>query len=239
VTTVSPWHVAVLSRYNADTQLIYNGFDPEIFYPAPMQSDVFYITYTGRVVSVAMNNPELLFKAVSKLVSEGIISPDLFKIRWFTNEKSRKIIYEESMKYPDIKEYMLYSDYVSAEEVARVLNESSILLILTNKVGQNGPKGIMATKFFEDLAVGKPVLSVRGDEDCLEDVINHTKSGLSAHNVDEVYDFIKHYYLMWKTKHIITNQPDMAEIQHFSRSEQAKQFIHILDNVINKYEKKD
>ena len=33
VTTISPWHVDILKQYNTNVELIYNGFDPELFYP--------------------------------------------------------------------------------------------------------------------------------------------------------------------------------------------------------------
>jgi glycosyltransferase involved in cell wall biosynthesis len=38
VTTVSPWHVEVLKQYNPNVRLIYNGFDPELFYPQQIKT---------------------------------------------------------------------------------------------------------------------------------------------------------------------------------------------------------
>ena len=234
VTTVSPWHVSVLKQYNANTQLIYNGFDPEIFYPDDIKADKFYITYTGRLLSTSMRNPDLLFQAVKRLVEEGVISPDTFLIRWFTDSKSEKNIIAAAGKYDDIKEYMKYFGNVPASEIPKILNESSILLLLTNKADANGPKGVMTTKFFESLAVEKPILCVRGDEGCLEEVINSTRSGLSAHNADEVYDFIKEHYNSWRKGEPCANNPDKEEIKKFSREAQAQQFIQMFELVQNK-----
>lgn len=231
VTTVSPWHVSVLKQYNANTHLIYNGYDPELFYPSGQKNDTFYITYTGRLLSTAMRDPDLLFQAVEKLSEDGVISPDLFRIRWFTDDKSRDTIRRAAAKYARIEAYMSYSGYVSASEIPRVLNESSILLLLTNKADANGPKGVMTTKFFESLAVGKPVLCVRGDEGCLEEAINRTRSGLSAHHADEVYDFIKTHYLNWKENKPPVDDSDKNEIGKFSREAQAKQFTELFEQV--------
>ncbi len=231
VTTVSPWHVSVLKKYNANTQLIYNGYDPEIFYPSAVETDKFYITYTGRLLSTAMRNPDLLFQAVEQLSDEGLISPDLFRIRWFVDSKSEKIINAAAGKYSVIEPYMEYPGYVSASDIPGVLNGSSILLLLTNKADEGGPKGVMTTKFFESLAVGKPILCVRGDEGCLEEVINRTRSGLSAHNAGEVYEFIKEHYLLWKEKKTYIDHSDKEEIKKFSREEQAGQFIQIFEQV--------
>ena len=231
VTTISPWHVSILKQYNANTQLIYNGYDPKIFYPEKIKADKFFITYTGRLLSTAMRNPDLLFQAVRRLVEEGIISLDTFRIRWFTDNVSKKNITEAAGKYNGISEYMDYFGYVPASKIPKVLNESSIQLLLTNKADANGPKGVMTTKFFESLAVGKPILCVRGDEGCLEEVINRTRSGLSAHNADEVYDFIKEHYMHWKENTSYTCNSDKEEIKKFSRETQALQFIHLFEEI--------
>jgi glycosyltransferase involved in cell wall biosynthesis len=233
VTTVSPWHVSILKQYHRNVRLIYNGFDSEIFYPVDIKEDKFFITYTGRLISTEMRNPDLLFKALERLVSEEVIHSEQFKVRWFVDKKSEWLIKNEVMKYPVIKDFMDYYGYVPATEIPQVLNSSSLLLILTNKADEKGPKGVMTTKFFEYLAVGKPILCVRGDEGCLEKMINKTNSGLSAHNVDEVYEFIKQHFKNWKSNQPIVDISDKEEIKKFSREEQAKQFMEIFKQVIN------
>jgi glycosyltransferase involved in cell wall biosynthesis len=233
ITTVSPWHVSMLKAYNVNTQLIYNGYDPEIFYPSDKMIDKFFITYTGRLISIALRNPDLLFQAIERLIKEKVISSDRFQIRWFVDDRSRSLIADAVGKYADIEDYMRYFEFVPAVKIPDILNESSMLLLLTNKADADGPKGVMTTKFFESLAVGKPILCVRGDEGCLEKIINRTRSGLSAHNVDEVYDFIKEHYLRWKGGKPYEDNSDKEEIKKFSRKEQAKQFVEIFDRTIN------
>ena len=239
VTTVSSWHVSVLKAYNANTHLIDNGYDPELFYPVNLKADKFYITYTGRLLSTAMRDPDLLFQAVKRLSDELLITPDTFQIRWFVDVKSEKIISIAAAKYSGIEACMGYYGYIPASEIPKTLNESSILLLLTNRAtavseslqGEvaasvvNGPQGVMTTKFFESLAVGKPVLCVRGDEGCLEEVINLTRSGLSAHTADAVYGFIKSHYLRWKADLPYEDDSNKDEIKKFSREAQAKQFM--------------
>ena len=65
VTTISPWHVEKLQAYNPNTELVYNGYDPELFYPEQHRTSQFVITYTGRLISLATRDPRLLFEAVS------------------------------------------------------------------------------------------------------------------------------------------------------------------------------
>ena len=230
VTTVSPWHVSVLSTYNKNTILIYNGYDPELFYPVNKKNDKFIITYTGRLLSTAMRNPDLLLKAIDRLANDRIITPGLFRVRWLVDEQSKRTIEHETLKYPGIEIFMDYPGYKPASEIPNALHDSEILLLLTNKTGENGPKGVMTTKFFESLAVGKPILCVRGDEGCLEEVINRTKAGLSAHHADEAYDFIKTHYLRWQANQLYEDNSDKEEIKKFSRAAQAQQFIEIFSN---------
>ncbi|MDR1330767.1 MAG: glycosyltransferase [Tannerella sp.] len=232
VTTISLWHVELLKRYNPHVSLIYNGFDPDIFSPSAVKSEQFFVTYTGRLTSTLLRNPGLLFEAVKLLAGESLIHPDTFRIRWFTDEKSRRIIQCEAAKYA-VADFMDYHDYVPATEIPAILNESSIVLLLANKSDDRGPKGIMTTKFFEALAVERPILCVRGDEGCLEEVICRTRSGLSAHDVQETRQFIERHYRQWLTDGRTTVDVDRAEVEKFSRKAQAEQFIHVFEQILN------
>ncbi|MDR2765308.1 MAG: glycosyltransferase [Tannerella sp.] len=236
ITTVSPWHVTLLKSYNPRVELICNGYDPELFYPAPVRSERFYITYTGRIIYAgrtlhrALRDPELLFRALVRLAEEQVIAPETFCVRWFTDGKSQQFIRQEAEKYA-LTKYMAFYDYVPASRVPALLNGSAVLLVLTNKTGEQGPKGVMTTKFFEALAVEKPVLCVRGDEGCLEEVINRTRAGLSAHCMEDVYQFLKMHYRQWQASGLTTVDANRKEIGTFSRKAQANQFIRIFEQI--------
>jgi glycosyltransferase involved in cell wall biosynthesis len=238
ITTISPWHVALLKSFNPRVELIYNGYDPELFYPAPLRSERFYITYTGRIVYAGrtlnrdLRDPELLFRTLVRLVGEQVITPETFCVRWFTDRKSQQFIRQEAEKYA-LTDYMAFYDCVPASRVPALLNESAVLLVLTNKTGEQGPKGVMTTKLFEALAVGRPVLCVRGDEGCLEEVIRRTRAGLSAHRTEDVYRFLLTHYRRWQLSGLTTVDADREEIGTFSREAQAGQFIRIFEQVTN------
>lgn len=231
ITTVSPWHVDILKQYNQQTQLIYNGFDPELFYPQNIKTDQFIITYTGRLLSTSMRNPELLFKAIQILVSEHFFDNNICRIHWYVDHASQQIITKEAEKY-QILSFMDFKGYVSGSKIPTILNSSSILLLLTNRSAQSGPKGIMTTKFFEALAVKKPILCVRSDESYLAKEIQQTNAGLAATNVEEVCDFLKHYYNEWKIKKYTTSAVNDKALSRFSRKEQTKQFTHIFNQLL-------
>lgn len=228
VTTVSPWHVDILKQYNPKVELIYNGFDPELFYPEQEQTSQFIITYTGRLLSTAMRDPGLLLEALAILSEEKVFTDKECRVYWYVDDASRKIITEEAKKY-GVLSYMDFKGYVPASEIPSILNNSSVLLLLTNRAKGTGPKGVMTTKFFESLAVEKPVLCVRSDESYLAEAINETHAGLAATHVKEVCHFLKAYYKEWKKNGYTSSLTNKSQLLRFSREEQAKQFIHIFE----------
>lgn len=230
VTTVSEWHVETLEQYNKNIRLIYNGYDPDLFYPKKIRSDQFKITYTGRIISLLMRDPSLLFEAVSELAENNIIAPSTFRIRFYTDKKSAQMIGTLAAKYKAV-DFIDYFDYVTAPEIPAILNESSILLLLTNESSNDGPKGVMTTKFFEYLAVEKPILCVRNDGALLEKAIRKAKAGLSAKNKKEVIEFLTEKYEEWKVNGYTHTGSDRNEIEKYSRSYQAKQFVSVFESI--------
>ena len=230
ITTISPWHVNVLKQYNPKIELVYNGFDPELFYPEQKATDRFIITYTGRLLSTAMRDPGLLLDALAILSAENIFTDKDCRVYWYVDNASREIITEEAQKY-GVLSFMNFKGYVPASDIPSILNNSSVLLLLTNKAQGTGPKGVMTTKFFESLAVEKPILCVRSDESYLAEAIDETKAGLAATNVKEVCHFLKHYYKEWREKGYTSSPIDKNKLLRFSREEQAKQFTQIFEQI--------
>lgn len=230
VTTVSPWHVEIIKVINPETKLIYNGYDPEIFYPEQIRTSKFVITFTGRLISLATRNPQLLFEAIKELNDDKRITSEKIRIQWFTDAKSQDIIRQEVKKY-QIESYMDYYNYIPASEIPGVLNKSSILLQLANLSSTTGPKGFMTTKLFEAFAVEKPILCVRNDEGCLEKTIIETNSGISAKTVSEVKDFILDKYKEWESKGYTTQHIVRDEAAKYSRVSECESFMNIFRSI--------
>ncbi len=231
-TTVSPWHVNLLESVGVrNVNLIYNGYDRQIFKPETVKSSKFIIQYSGRVINSKLRNADMLAEAIQNMYKSGMISPDKFLVRWNVDNDSVSIIRELFKQYK-IEKFLKIDNFVPQSEVPALLNESSIVLVLTNKMDANGPKGIMTTKFFEALAVKKPILCVRSDEAYLEALINKTKCGIAARRVEEVEDFIMKQYKVWEKEHYVTIDSDEALVKQFSRKFQASQFNDLLNSII-------
>ena len=154
-----------------------------------IKADKFVIQYTGRVLDLKLYDASLLCEALHNLDKNGIISENKFSVKFNTDENSAIRIRKLFSRF-SVEKYLNICNFVPQNEVPSLLNESSIVLVLTNKMDKNGPKGIMTTKFFEALAVKKPILCVRSDEAYLENLIVKTQSGIAARRVEEVENFI-------------------------------------------------
>ena len=229
VTTVSEWHVKTLSKYNPNATLIYNGFDADLFFHQTIKNEVFTITFTGRVQSVELKDPSLIFEAISHLSKEKKV--DMAKIRlqfYLIDEQSKEIICGLAQKY-HVADFVDVFDTVPSTEIPKILNNSSILLVLANSsIGENAPKGIMGTKIFEYLAVEKPILCVRNDEDCLEKTIKSANAGLAASDAEAVKAFIVEKFTQWQKNGYTQQSVNKEFIQQFSRKRQAGQFADLL-----------
>ena len=144
-------------------------------------------------------------------------------LQWYVDKESRRDVESLAQKYGLIK-YMETHDIISSDKMPEVLNHSSIVLVLSNKATEDGPHGIMTTKFYEALGCEKPILCVRSDEDCLAETIGKTNAGLAATNVEEVKSFILNIYQMWKDKKFTHQEINRTEKEKFTRQVQAEQF---------------
>jgi len=234
IVTISPWHVEQLKKYNTNVHLIYNGFCPEHFFPRPSKSqDTFTITYTGMVFPTSYSDPTLLFLAVKKLAEDNIIDKTYFRIQFYTPEIRRDLILENPA-YHDIRDFVDFFDYIDTSAVPQLLADSSILLLLTNVFKDDGPKGIMPTKYFEYLAMERPILCVQSDENILETSIKKANAGVSARTVEETYDFLLEKWSEWQEHGYTTSKVNREYAQQFSRKLQATQFVDLFDQISEK-----
>ncbi len=225
LTSVSPWHKAFLSHLNPHTELIYNGFDEQFFYPMNLPAKQFEMAYVGRVYESQLQNPTMLMQALQTL--------DLpLRIHWYTSAEGQQRIQILAKQY-NVERYMTFHSYVPPTEVPNLLRSYSILLVLSNNAATSGAHGIMTTKFFEALGVEKPVLCVPSDEECLAQVIQDTNAGLAGTNAQEVADFILAKYNEWKTNGFTRQPVDQEKKRLFTRQYQAQQFEQLLLKAID------
>ena len=229
ITVVSKKHVELFFQYKLNAQLIYNGFDSELFKPSTFhQLDIFRIVYTGTIFSswAVGRNPSPLFSAIQKLHSNGSIDPKNCRVQFYTNSKSQEIIDNLAKKY-DVIDFVDCFKYVSSTEMPKVLDDSSILLLLIQ-----GNTGIMTTKFFEYLGVGRPILCIWSDEGNVENIIRTSNAGIAAKNEEDIYMFIKMKYDEWLKTGYTSSDINQDFVMQFTRKANAKQFVELFEFVL-------
>ncbi len=229
ITTISPWHVDFLQQIHPNVNLIYNGFNADEFYPQDIHTDKFIIAHTGRIFNFELRNPTLLFAGLQQLKHNQQINLKDVEIHFYMDDESNQLVQTLSKDYT-VDHFVHCHSFVPHTKLLPLLHQSSILLILANKVTQDGPFGIMTTKFFEALGVEKPVLCVRSDEDCLAAAIQQTNAGLAAQTTEEVADFILEKYNEWKAQSFTHQVVQNKEL--FTRQYQAEQFAHLFESII-------
>lgn len=219
VTTVSPWHVAFLKRINPHTELIYNGYDANIYTPEDVRSKEFVISYCGKFFGKPIQDADILFQALVQLHELP------YKLVIQTNPEGQQLFRALADKYGVRAEI---NGYIPQNEVLQLYRRSSILLVLTNTASAQNVHGLMTTKFFEALGVEKPVLCVRSDEECLAQVIRDTNAGVAVTTVDEVKNFILDKFHEWQQNGFTRQTVNQAQKQLFTRQHQAKQFEQLI-----------
>ncbi len=226
VTTVSSWHKQVLEKVNPKTTIVYNGYDDELFYPRERQSKRFSIIYTGRLLSLSMRNPRLLFEAL-----RGDLLKDLeLSIDFYTDDYSAKLLLAQdwAKSEPRLKIF----EMKPSQEVPELLAQSGIILLLSNEeLSDDAPKGMLTTKLFEAMAMAKPTLLLpitEGESVCL---IQKANCGIASNAPEEIAKYIYGHYQEWRSRGRTSVQLNEVFVQNFSRRKQAKEFVELLDEI--------
>jgi glycosyltransferase involved in cell wall biosynthesis len=234
ITTVSNWHKHILHQYNRNVEVIHNGFDADIYKPElKIINNNFEIIYTGTIL-FGRHDVDLLFSILVYLRDIcGNFKFETLKISFYTPENCRNIL-KMHRHYYTFENNFFFHDFVDTSEVPHLLNNASILLLLSNVSKTDGPKGLESTtKYFEYLAVRKPILCARSDEAGLEASIRNLNAGCAARTAEQGASFIMEKYREWIDKGYTTQNSDYETIQNFSREKHANQFEEVFMSVLN------
>lgn len=227
IVTVSKHHAQILKKkINKEVYVIYNGFDPDVhFSTLEGYSQKFLIVYSGNIFNSWLRNPDAFWGGIDLLLgSLADFSKDV-KIQFYGSDA--ELVRQMSRAY-NCSSLIECSKPIPYLSMAKVLRESSVLLLLTNR----GRNGILTTKFFEYLAVKKPILCVPGDGGELDSLLNQTGAGEICPTAEDVASMLSKWYLEWKrtgSTHVASNA---VEIDKFSRIEESGQLAALLDNSV-------
>lgn len=207
-------------------EVIENGFDPDehngwkkACVGPKYIKDTLLITYTG-LINRKHRNPSIIFKAVSNLLSDKVITKDQIAINVYTQNKDTclSILNESEICNKDV---VSIKSYVPRNLSLKIQKESDLLLLLESP-DQRG-NGNLTGKVFEYLVSGVPILAAGMHENNLaKKLVLNTRTGIYSKNYEDIYKTLS---LIINNKKISFYNPDLKKINYFSRVQQVKRLL--------------
>jgi len=222
--TVSNHHASELAEdFGRPVEVIYNGFDPDMFVStAPGPTSVFQLVYMGRILNTWLHEPRLLFDSLDALLETGQISTNEISVDFYGAEPETLATMLAPRKCRNVVRALPRVDYA---EVPNILSKANACLLLTNR----GRDGILTTKAFEYMGIGRPVLCIPGDGGELDKLLHNTHAGVSCDSVEAICKAIMGWFKEWRTGGVVACCSNHAGVAEYSRRRQAQRLSAMLE----------
>lgn len=222
VTTVTSFDQKDFTRKGAKScEWIPNGYDEE--FPEGITPDpIFELVHVGSIPK--SRNHDNLWKAIQLACEEDTNFKKNISIKLVGKVD---ISVKKSIDLFDLKDKVIFQEYLPHHEAIEVQQRSQILLLLVNNSGN--AKSILTGKFFEYLAARRPILAIGPKDGEMNEILIKTGSG-HCFDFDEI-STIKEQLLNWHSTYRSTGKisNQNADISAFSRknlTEKISRFIH-------------
>ena len=170
-------------------------------------------------------SPASVFSAIGLLFNSGDINPKDFMLSFYGSDR-RSVA--ALLQGKAIKNCCEFNPAIPHSQVPAIQKHATVLLHLSHP----NEKGIMTGKIFEYLAARRPILSVPGDNDCVDKLLDESKAGCSRGTVEQIALQIKEWYNEWKQTGNVKYYGIDSEIEKYSYPEMAKQVAEILNRAV-------
>jgi glycosyltransferase involved in cell wall biosynthesis len=191
--------------------VIPNGYDPDDFAPADAAAagmgsykgdsilstanERFTLTYTGALYG--RRKPDLFLEALGRLVSEGRIGKDAFRLRFIGSYKPDLI--NAISERNGLSGSILLEGYQPHANCLRAMSASDALLLLEG--GGPGSEAFFTGKVFEYIRTGRPILAVVPKNGAAAGVVTDTATGIvcDCGDVQAMMDGFISLHEAWKS----------------------------------------
>lgn len=226
-TTSGPWAEILGSLHRGKLVCVVpNGFDPEEVISAPLTKE-FTITYTGQLYQ-GKRDPTLLLRALHELIAEGLINPDITRVRFFG---PTQYWLEQAIKKHSLEEIVKQCGMVSREVALIRQREAQILLLLNwNDLRE---QGTYTGKIFEYLAARRPILGIGGPKGVVSKLLETTGAGVHAANLATLKEILYSWYEEHAVNRQVLYRGRNDQIMKYSHREMARKFTEVLNGVLD------
>ncbi|MCQ2347877.1 MAG: hypothetical protein MJZ65_01670 [Paludibacteraceae bacterium] len=214
ITTVSPAHVKAIEPINPHVTLLYNGFNPDLYFRKDTPSKSFRISYIGTLTEA--QPIDLLLKAMQPLHTE------IPELQW--------CCYCNKVRYEQLSYRFGPTAYgtLPKELIPDTIRQSSIIFFVKSVDANN----LQDETFYQTIGCEKPMLLISSEHGPLANIITLAESGVSTKSTDQVQAFIREKYQEWK-QNGYTHQP-IANKDLFNARLQVEQLTQMLQDLIQK-----
>lgn len=222
--TVSRWHREVLRGVHPSVRIIYNGYDEGLFrLRQATPTDRLRIVYTGRILSLQMRDPSLIFEVLG---SERLRTQPIDLI-FYTDDHSARLLERYNIDGSGAR--LEVRPMVSAQEVPDILADASLILLLGNEERAGGPHGMLSTKLFEAMAMRRPLVLLPDTSSETAEVVRQSGLGIATNSPAELEEYLLALLAEWRTHGTTTpKHPNLALIERYTRARQAAEFAALL-----------
>lgn len=213
------------NRHSIDVSTVSHGYDEELWTDtAPAKTGKFNIVYTG---SLVLGKPDLrpLLTAITHLIERQEVDIRDMAIDFYGGGNSDRL----REMFGDQKHASLVSDHgaVSRQQVLDAQKGATVLLVASHP----GMPGWITSKMFEYIVARRPILSVPKDNDCVDQLLHETGTGVSCSTTEELEKQLKAWYVEWKSTGLVRCEGNTDSIRQYSAKNQAKALAEIFDRV--------
>ncbi|MEP7197886.1 MAG: glycosyl transferase family 1 [Saprospiraceae bacterium] len=210
----------LLSRRSIE--VITNGYDELYSTNQSSQGNEIVMAYGGTLSGD--RNPEQLWIAIKQVLDANPELEKKFKIQ-FIGAIDNFVF--ESIKDAGLFDRLEHLQAISHDEYLQLIGKANILLL----IGARNDPGVITGKFFEYLALKKPILCISPNGSDLEIILKKTKSGLNV-DFEDKEGMVKAFNTM---QDLIQSPqqfaPIVSEIEQYSRRNLTKKLADCLDKM--------
>lgn len=226
ITVSEPIAEDLSDLHNRNVKAILSGYDSSE-YPEVSPIDTFTIIYPGQFYR-GKRNPELLFEAVSNLVSKNIIGEENIEIAFYGD--LHQWIADLAEQYR-IRNCISARERVDKKKVLEEERRSHCLLSL--HWDDKRAEGVYTGKIFEYLGAGRPIISITPPP-VVEELLANTGAGESFHEVNSLEKWLHNQYHTFQESGEVVYDVNSAERSKYTQLRMAKEFEEIIMSEIGK-----
>ena len=212
-------------RFSSKFSIIPNGFDPDevqINHLPNSNPEKFIIAYAGRISPLHFSDN--LWSAIEKFYQENETfrnKLEIWMIGKFTNEFKTRI------SRFDFSSTIRYTGYLDHKETMTRLSSADLLLLIIANTSDNA--GILSSKLFNYLATRKYILGIGPSTGEAAGILRQTGAGAMYDYETNLNELIPQ--LFRNLENGIIRQPDESKIKKYSRENQTKELVRIMENL--------